>query len=108
MATHYRIQQPASGLRVQAKQDMERWERFLVAGFVGMLAGIVSVDFLGGWWGTILSIIAAAVIYGTVRGKSAELQVTNVEFNTKGDLGPKSSDTAHCVHRRRSPLGIPG
>jgi hypothetical protein len=75
MATHYHIQELAGGLRVQAKQDMERWERFLVAGFVGMLAGIVSADFLGGWWWTILSIIAAAAIYGTVKGKSAELSV---------------------------------
>ncbi len=89
MATHYHIQELTSGLRIQARQDMPIWERLLVAGLMGMFAGILSATFLGSWWWTILSIMAAAAIYGTVKGKSAELQVTNVEFTTKRDPGQR-------------------
>jgi hypothetical protein len=85
MATHYHIQELTSGLRIRAQQDTPTWERLLVAGLMGMFVGVLSAAFLGSWWWTILSIVAAAAIYGTVRGKSAELQVTNVEFTTRRD-----------------------
>jgi hypothetical protein len=87
MATHFQIQELSSGLRVQARQDLPRWERFLLAGFVGIFAGFVSATWLGVWWWTILSILAALTAFGLSTGRSAELQVTNVEFVTKGDLG---------------------
>jgi hypothetical protein len=87
MATHFQIQELASGLRVQARQDLPRWERLLVAGIVAGVVGIPSASFVGGWWWALLSAIAAAATYGSVKNTSAELQVTNVEFISKGNLG---------------------
>ena len=87
MATHYHIQELSSGLRVRARQDLPRWERYLIAGIVSMVVGMASASFLGGWWWTLSSVIAALAAYGAVRDTSAELQVTNVEFITKGNLG---------------------
>jgi hypothetical protein len=90
MATHHRVQELASGLRVQVHQDLERWERLLVAAVAAVAAvavGFPAALYLGGWSWAILSIIGALTALGVARGKSAELQVTNVEFITKGDLG---------------------
>ena len=87
MATRFHIQELAGGLRVQAQQDLPHWERLLAAGIAATVAGMASEKFLGGWWWPILSAIAATAIYLAVRSTSAELQVTNVEFTTTGDLG---------------------
>ena len=87
MATHHHVQELASGVRVQVHQDLERWQRVLVAGVAAIAVGCPAALYLGGWSWTILSIIAALTAFGIARGKSAELQVTNVEFITKGDLG---------------------
>ena len=87
MATHHRVQELACGVRVQVHQDLERWQRLLVAGVAAIAAGFPAALYLGGWSWTILSIIVALSAFGIARGKSAELQVTNVEFITKGDLG---------------------
>jgi hypothetical protein len=87
MATHFHIQELPNGLRVQARRDLPPWERLLAACIGAMVIGIPSASFLGGWWWTMLSAIAAAVTYGAVRITSAELQVTNLEFISKGDLG---------------------
>ena len=87
MATRFHIQELANSLRVQARQDLPRWERLLAAGIVATVVGMASANFLGGWWWTILSVIAAAATYRAVKNTSAELHVTKVEFTSKGNLG---------------------
>jgi hypothetical protein len=90
MATQYHIQEQTNGLRIQARQEMERWERLVLAVGVAMMVGIAAANFLGGQWWIILSAITAVGIFQAVRSKDAELQVTNVEFTTKGDLGRRA------------------
>jgi hypothetical protein len=87
MATHCHIQELTRGLRIQAREDLPRWERLLVAAVVGMFVAILGGSFAGGWWSTTLSIVVSVATYGAVRSKRAELQVTKVEFITKGYLG---------------------
>ena len=87
MASHLHIQELANSLRVQARQDLPRWERLLAAGIVATVVGMASANFLGGWWWTIFSPIAAVGAFQAIRSKKADLQITKVEFTTTGDLG---------------------
>ncbi|HYL85097.1 MAG TPA: hypothetical protein VE263_12745 [Candidatus Angelobacter sp.] len=96
MATHYDVRELAWGLQVEVHQDLERWQRLLVAGFAGTWVGGMSAYFLGAWWWTIFSVIAALAAFGVKRGRSAELQVTNVEFISRG-LGRRVRKRIVCM-----------
>jgi hypothetical protein len=93
MATHFHIRELTGGLCVEVREDFKRWQRLLVAGFVGTCVGAVSARLLGGWWWIFLSIVAAWAAFAVARGRRAELQVTNVEFYSSGDIGRR-------VHKR--------
>jgi hypothetical protein len=91
MATHIHIQELGDGLRIQAHHDLPHWERLLVTGFIGMFAGVVGASLLDGWWWTILSVVAAGIAYRTASSTSAELQVTKLEFVSKGYFGRRDN-----------------
>ncbi|SRR5216684_4543689 len=93
MATHFHIRELTGGLCVEVHRDLTRLQRLLVAAFVGTWVGIMSAYFLGGWWWTILFIVAAHTAFRVARGRKAELLVTNVEFISRGDIGRR-------VHKR--------
>jgi hypothetical protein len=89
MTTHYHIQELANGLRIHAGQERELWERLFASGIVAAVIGFATATLLGRWWWCILSAIAAVGVFQAVRSRNAELQVTNVEFITRGDLGQR-------------------
>ncbi len=97
MATHFDIRELTGGLCVEVHRDLERWQRLLVAGFVGTWVGSMSAYFLGGWWWTLLSIVAAQTAFRVVRGRRAELQVTSVEFYSRGDIGRRVRKRIVCT-----------
>jgi CDP-diglyceride synthetase len=97
MATHYHMQQLANGLRVQAHQDWDRWQRLLVAAAAAIAIGFPAALYFGGWWWTILSIAAALLAFATAKGRDAELQITRVEFISKGDIGRRIRKCVVCT-----------
>jgi hypothetical protein len=90
VASYYRIQELGNGLLIKAHRDAERWERLLGAGFAVMFVGVFSANVFGGWWWTILSCGAGVAAFAIRWGVDAQLQATNVEFVTKGDLGRRA------------------
>jgi hypothetical protein len=87
MAAHHHIQELANGLRIHARQERELWQSLLLAGIVAIVIGMATANLLGRLWWCILSASEAVGVFQSVKSGSAELQVTNVEFITKGDLG---------------------
>jgi hypothetical protein len=85
------------GLRVQVHKDLERWQRLLVGGIAAIAVGFPTALFFGGWWWTILSSIVALTAYGVAKGRSAELQITNVEFISRGDIGRRVRTRIVCT-----------
>jgi hypothetical protein len=114
VANYYRIQELGKGLLIKAHRDAERWERLLGAGFAVMSVGIFSANIFGGWWWTILSCGFGGAAFAIRWGMNAQLQATNVEFVTKGDLGRRARiPRVLCtgdVHRLefQDPIGRPG
>lgn len=87
MAAHYHMQELASGLRVQVHQDLELWMSLFAACVAAIAVGFPAALYLGSWWWAPLSIAAALLAFAAARGRSVELQITKVEFISKGDLG---------------------
>lgn len=87
MASACHITELSNRLRIQVREDSERWERMLVGCFAALVVGVASLDFLGAWWCAVLSPIAAIIGFALAKSTSAELNVTNFEFTTKGNLG---------------------
>jgi hypothetical protein len=90
VASYYRIQELGNALLIKAHRDAERWERLLVAGFAATFVGVFGASIFGGWWWMILSCGAGVAAFAIRWGMNAQLQATNVEFVTKGDLGRRA------------------
>jgi len=87
MVTDFQIRKLPNGLRVQVSQNLKLWERLLAAGLAAAVIGMAGLSFVKSWWWFVVPPITAVAVFVFVRAIKAELQVTNVEFISRGDLG---------------------
>jgi hypothetical protein len=87
MATDFQIRKLPNGLRVKVRQNLQMWERLLAATIAAMIVGMTGVSLLKRWWWLLLSPITAIAVFVFGKTNKAELQVTNVEFISRGELG---------------------
>jgi hypothetical protein len=82
---------------------MSLWGRILLSSFLAVIAFFVTESFVGNWsWG--VALIFGIGAFTTVRGSSAELRATNVEFVARGNFGRRGSRVTRVVctgHVRR-------
>jgi hypothetical protein len=97
MAPYYHMKEVTTGLRVEVRQDWDRWQRLMMAGIAALAVGFPAAIYFGGWWWAILPCLIAGVVFKSARGKSAELQVTNVEFISRGDIGRRVRERIVCT-----------
>jgi hypothetical protein len=96
MAATYEISQLRNGLRINVRKDMSLWGRILLSSFLAVIALIVTDSFVGNWsWG--VALIFGIGAFATIRGSSAELRATNVEFVARGNFGRRGSRVARVV-----------
>jgi len=96
MARHFEITELRSSIRISVGEDLPVWGRIL-AGFIAAAAAFSLSRALLGNWSWIVAFCIAVVVLVTARGSRADLDVTNVEFVTRGNIGRRGSRTTRVV-----------
>ena len=96
MARHFEITELRNAIRVSVGQDLPAWTRILVSFISAAAALSIGQALLRGWvW--LVAVCIAVIAFATVRGSRAELNVTKVEFVTRGNIGRRGSNATQVV-----------
>jgi hypothetical protein len=96
MARHFEITELRNAIRISVGQDLPLWARILVSFIPAVAALSIGYALLGGWvW--LVAICIAAIAFATARGSRVDLNVTNVEFVTRGNIGRRGSKATQVV-----------
>jgi hypothetical protein len=96
MARHFEITELRSSIRSSVGEDLPVWARILIS-FVPAVAAFSLGHALLGNWSWIVAFCVAAIAFVTAKGSRADLDVTNVEFVTRGNIGRRGSRTTRVV-----------
>ncbi len=96
MARHFEITELRSSIRISVAEELPVWGRILAGLIVAAAALSLSWALLGNWsW--IAALCVAGVALASARGSRADLDVTNVEFVTRGNIGRCGSKATQVV-----------
>jgi hypothetical protein len=96
MARSFEIMELKNAIRVSVSQDLPVWARILI-GFIAAVATFSLGRALLGNWIWIVALCVAVVALATARGSRADLNVTNVEFVTRGNIERRGSNATRVV-----------
>jgi len=96
MAANYEITQLRNGLCISVRKDMSPRGRILLSSLFAILA-LLATNGLMGNWSWVVALIFAIVTFAGLRGASAELRATNVEFAARGNFGRQGSRITRVV-----------
>jgi hypothetical protein len=96
MERRFEITELKSSIRISVAEDLPTWGRILL-GFIAVAAAFSLSRALLGNWSWIVAFCVAGVTLATARSSRADLDVTNVEFVTRGNIGRRGSRTTQVV-----------
>jgi hypothetical protein len=96
MARRFEITELRNSIRISVGADLPVWARILVS-FIPAVAAISIGHALLGSWIWLVAFCVAAIGFAAARGSRADLDVTNVEFVTRGNIGRPGSRTTQIV-----------
>ena len=96
MARHFEITELKSSIRILVAEDLPVWGRILIGFIAAAAAFSLSWAILGNWsW--IAAFCIAASAFAVAKGSRADLNVSNVEFVTRGIIGRRGNRTPQIV-----------
>jgi hypothetical protein len=96
MARRFEITELRNSIRISVGGDLPMWARIL-ASFIPAVAAISVGHALLGNWIWLVAFCFAAIGFAAARGSHADLNVTNVEFVTRGNIGRRGSSATQIV-----------
>jgi hypothetical protein len=96
MARHFEIRELKNSIQISVAEDLPLGARIL-AGFIAAAAALSLSWALLGNWSWIAAFCIAGVALAAARGSRADLDVTNVEFVTRGNIGRRGSKATQVV-----------
>ena len=96
MERRFEITDLRNSIRISVAEDLPVWGRILI-GFIAAAAAFSLRRAILGNWSWIVAFCVAGVTLATARGSRADLDVINVEFVTRGNIGRRGGRTTQVV-----------
>jgi len=96
VARHFEITERRNSIRISVREDLPAWARILIGLIAAVAAFSLGRGLLGNWiW--MVALCIAAVSFATAKGSRADLNVTNVELVTRGNMGRRGGRATQIV-----------
>jgi hypothetical protein len=96
MERRFEITELRNSIRISVAEDLPTWGRILL-GLIAAAAAFSLCRALLGNWSWIVAFCVAAIAFAVAKGSRADLNVTNVEFETRGNIGRRGTRTTQIV-----------